>query len=105
MTSGRNARAAQLLETGFLNYWWKSIFGGESLDTLAIQASLVAGPRNMRRHIRSCRVRVYRKKKKRLHKKKTGAKTAKVAPAKAGGALVLLEVESCPDCRRPAIQR
>ncbi len=45
----RNQRAKALLDYGFRRYWWKSTFG-ESIDSLTMEASLSAGPVNMRRH-------------------------------------------------------
>jgi D-alanyl-D-alanine carboxypeptidase len=43
----RNLRAADLLESGFKRYFWKSLFG-TSLDGLAIQASLSDTPAHLR---------------------------------------------------------
>ena len=45
--ASRNDRAAQLLDTGFRRYFWKSLFGS-SLDGLAMQTSLGDGPTHLR---------------------------------------------------------
>ena len=45
--ASRNDRAAELLDTGFRRYFWKSLFGS-SLDGLAMQTSLGDGPTHLR---------------------------------------------------------
>jgi D-alanyl-D-alanine carboxypeptidase len=45
--ASRNDRAAQLLDTGFRRYFWKSLFGS-SLDGLAMHSSLDEGPTHLR---------------------------------------------------------
>jgi D-alanyl-D-alanine carboxypeptidase len=45
--ASRNDRAAQLLDTGFRRYFWKSLFGS-SLNGLALQTSLGDGPTHLR---------------------------------------------------------
>jgi len=45
--ASRNQRAIDLLDNGFKRYFWKSLFG-TSLDGLAIQTSLNAGPAHLR---------------------------------------------------------
>ncbi|MCG8562614.1 MAG: D-alanyl-D-alanine carboxypeptidase [Hyphomicrobiales bacterium] len=69
----RNQRAASLLDYGFQRYEWKSKFG-ESLDSLAIQASLTEGPINMRPYTCVRRKVRRRKRKRRVTKPRTPTK-------------------------------